>query len=316
MIDSTAVNRTTGAGSFGENALVANDSDHDGFEIAGPLEGPVIAVLGGISSSRHVTATASDPRPGWWEGFVGPEKVIDTNQFRVLSLDYRSVGRDGRPLTTHDEALGLAHALDLAGIGKVHAIVGASYGGMVALAFGAIAPQRVERLVVIGAAHESAPIATALRILQRRIVELGISSGCGYEALVIARGLAMTTYASAEEFSHRFGRAYDGEARDPSREIGDFLTLSGRTFASACTPERFLALSEALVLHCVKPEDINVPATLIAVEEDALVPIAQVRELAARIGAPYRLVEIHSRHGHDTFLQAPALIAPFVARSL
>jgi homoserine O-acetyltransferase len=316
VIDSCTANGTTATGKLATSLLLEKSSDKDLFEIVGPEEAPVVAVLGGISASRHVTRTAIDPHPGWWEEFVGPAKVIDTNRFRVLSIDYRTVGRKDWRLTTYDQALGLANALDLAGIPKVRAIVGASYGGMVALAFGAIAPQRAERLVVIGAAHESAPIATAVRILQRRIVELGISTGRSYEALVIARGLAMTTYSSAEEFSNRFGRADDDEPRDTCQEVGDFLIQSGKKFAGTCTPERFLALSQSLDLHSVRPEDIRVPATLIAVEEDALVPVTQVRELAARLAAPCRLVEIRSRHGHDTFLHAPNLIAPFVARSL
>ena len=284
-------------------------STREQFEITGPTDAPVIAVLGGISASRHVTSTTANPERGWWEEFVGPDKVIDTNRFRVLSIDFRSTGRTGRPLTTHDQALALTSALDAVGIEKLRAIVGASYGGMVALTFGAIAPQRVERLVVIGAAHESAAIATALRILQRRIVELGLSTWHGYEALVIARGLAMTTYSSAEEFGNRF----ENGSRD---DIADFLTQTGKRFADRCTPERFLALSESLDRHIVRPEEILVPTTLIAVEEDALVPIAQVRELAARISAPCELIELQSQYGHDTFLQAPELIGPFVARSL
>ncbi|MFN2602282.1 MAG: homoserine O-succinyltransferase [Gemmatimonadaceae bacterium] len=279
------------------------------FELVGPAHAPVVAVLGGISASRHVASTPSNPEPGWWEEFAGPDKAIDTNRFRILSIDYRSTRRSDRPLTTYDQALALTSALDEAGIDTLRAIVGASYGGMVALTFAAIAPQRVERLVIIGAAHESAPIATALRILQRRIVELGLSTGCGYEGLVIARGLAMTTYSSAEDFSNRF----ESSSRD---DIADFLSKAGKRFADRCAPERFLALSESLDRHSVKPEDILVPTTLIAVEEDALVPISQVRELAARIAAPCELFELQSQYGHDTFLHAPALIAPFVARSL
>lgn len=294
----------------------ANHSFRTAFETVGPADAPAVVVLGGISASRHVTATESDPRHGWWEAFVGPEKVVDTNRFRVVGMDYLSVGRRNRPLSTHDQALALAAALDRASIPKVRAIVGASYGGMVALAFGAIAPERVEHLVVIGAAHESAPLATALRILQRRIVDLGIATGKSREALVIARGLAMTSYASVEEFSNRFGELDGREASDRCDAIDAFLADSGETFASACTPQRFLALSQSLDLHKVNPADVRVPTTLIAVEQDTLVPLAQIRELATRISAPSRVIEISSRHGHDTFLNEPELLAPFVASCL
>lgn len=316
MIDSTLRDRIVPARARQPKSGPASDSSRVTFETAGQKGAPAIVVLGGISASRHVTATESDPRRGWWEEFVGPAKVIDTNRFRVLGMDYRAGGNKTRPLTTHDHARELATALDLAEIRKVRAIVGASYGGMVALAFGAIAPHRVEHLVVIGAAHKSAPLATALRILQRRIVELGIATGLAREALVIARGVAMTSYTSAEEFSHRFGEFDNREASGKCDEIDAFLRDSGEVFATACAPERFIALSEALDLHSLRPEDIRVPTTLIAVREDTLVPLAHIRELGARIGSACRLVEISSRHGHDTFLNDSALIAPFVAASL
>ena len=250
------------------------------LELVGPPGAPVIVALGGISSSRHVTSSALDPRPGWWSEFVGPRKTIDTNRFQVLGIDYCT---SSEATTTQEQAAALASALDLIAAKKVRAIVGASYGGMVALAFGALFPERVEQLVVIAAAHESAPFATALRILQRKIVELGLSTGRGGEALAIARGVAMTSYSSAQEFSERF------ECAD---EVAEFLRLAGREFTARCTPERFLTLSQSLDRHKVAPEDIRVPSTLIAVEQDALVPVDQVRELAVRIGAACKLVEI------------------------
>ena len=285
------------------------------FELVGPDTAPVVVVLGGISASRHVTSTPENPRRGWWESFVGCNKTIDTNRFRVLSIDYLAVGREGQPPTTFDQALALTAALDASGISHVRAIVGASYGGMVALAFGALAPERVGHLVVIGAAHESTALSTALRLLQRRVVELGLKTGRAHEAVVIARGLAMTTYSTAEDFSDRFDSEHQ-EALVRRRVVGDFLESSGEIFARSCTPERFLAISQSLDLHRVKPEDIQLPTTLIAVEEDALVPVSQVRELAIRLGAQCRLVELRSRYGHDTFLHAPELLAPFVSRSL
>ena len=286
------------------------------FEIVGPPNAPVVVVLGGISASKHVTSSIGDPRAGWWEDFAGPGRTIDTNRFRILSIDYREEGVSGGQLTTSDQARALAKALDSARIESVHAIVGASYGGMVALAFAAIAPVRVHRLIVIGAAHESAPIATALRLLQRRVVELGIETGRSREALVLARGIAMTTYASADEFGRRFHTVDGSDAGERGSAIGDFLGECGETFARTCTPQRFLAVSESLDSHQVRPDDIRVPTTLIAVREDTLVPVEQARYLARNLGGPCRLVELSSSQGHDTFLNAHDLIAPFVADAL
>ncbi len=286
------------------------------YEIVGPAHAPVVVVLGGISASRHVTSSNQDPRPGWWERFVGPGRTIDTNRVRVLSIDYLTPRRKGKLLSTHDQARALASALDAAEIPRVHAVVGASYGGMVALAFGEIARERVSRLIIIGAAHESSPMATALRLLQRRIVALGILSGSSEEALVVARGLALTTYSSADEFELRFGASVAGDAEERCRTIGDYLRTSGARFAETCTAERFLALAESIDLHQVDPASVRVPSTVIAVREDALVPVSQARELASRLGAPCNLVEVSSHHGHDTFLNAPELIAPAVITAL
>src|SRR5204862_1053997 len=104
------------------------------YEIVGAPGAPVIAVLGGISASRHVTSSASDPRSGWWEEVVGEGCAIDTTSFRVLSIDYLAQANGGVPVTTEDQAYALATALDELGIDCLHAVVGASYGGMVALA--------------------------------------------------------------------------------------------------------------------------------------------------------------------------------------
>src|SRR5256714_2801179 len=147
------------------------------YEITGAAGCPVVAVLGGISATRHVTSSASDQRPGWWDDVVGEDRAIDTRRFRVLSIDYRWHPAGASPITTEDQARALGAALDHAGVERLHAVIGASYGGMVALAFGAAFPNRAERLVVIGAAHESDPMATALRHLQRRVVELAAAVG-------------------------------------------------------------------------------------------------------------------------------------------
>ena len=60
------------------------------------------------------------------------------------------------------------------------------------------------------------------------------------------------------------------------------------------------------------PEEVTIPTTVIAVSSDRLVPVAQSRELARRLGGPSQLIEIDSWLGHDAFLGDYARIAPFV----
>ena len=278
------------------------------YEIQGPRGAPVVAVLGGISASRHVASSLSNPDAGWWEDVVGPGRQIDTTEFRIISIDYLTHSTSGDSVTTHDQAAALAAALDQVGIARIHAVVGASYGGMVALAFGAAFPDRVGRLIVISAAHESDPMATALRHLQRRVVALGSAVGRERDGLAIARGIAMTSYLTPSYFEERIGGGGGGggcdrrDARTVEDRIGTYLRDRGEHFADRWTSEKYNALSLSLDLHCVRPEEISVPTTIFAVSSDRLVPVAQSRELARRLGAPSQLIELDSRFGHDAFL--------------
>src|SRR6476620_901780 len=105
---------------------------------------------------------------------------------------------------------------------------------MVALAFAELFSERLERLVVISAAHESHGMTTALRTLQRRVVELGLDTGSVDNAMSIARGVAMTTYRSAAEFAERFSsvplRTTPSDARF---EVDEYLRACGERFAAA-----------------------------------------------------------------------------------
>jgi len=271
------------------------------FEISGPPGAPVVVALGGITAHRHVCATESDSSPGWWDTIAGRGRVLDTKRWRVFGVDFIDAGSDERGLpanvvTTHDQADAIAAALDCVGIERVHALIGASYGGMVALAFAERHAERVERLVVISAAHRSSPLTTARRIIQRRVVELGIASGNVTESLVIARALAMTTYRSAEDF----------ERREDLGGIAAYLDHHGRKFAAHFAPERFLALSLSADLHSVDPRAIRAATTLVAAANDQVVPRDDLEELARLLGAP--IVDLPGTHGHDAFLTEPVAL--------
>ncbi len=301
-----------------------------GHEVTGPAGAPVVVVLGGVSSTRHVTPTPDAPEPGWWDSVVGPSAAIDTGAWRVVGVDHLDGGSDarGRParvVTTHDQADAVAAALDEIGVARVHAIVGASYGGMVALAFGERYPERVGRLVVVSAAHESHAMSTAHRVLQRRVVELGLDVGRGAEALAIARGFAMTTYRTALEFEERFGAAHRSRASagadahgDPAPEfpVGEYLAHVGAKYAALTSPARFLALSLSADLHRVDPAAVRTPTVLVASEGDALVPESQTEELAARLAGPVRLERMATRYGHDAFLTEPAKVGRILTAAL
>ncbi len=292
-----------------------------GWRMTGPTSAPIVVALGGISGHRTVF-TLDRGRIGWWSDIVGPDLALPSDRFRILAFDY--LGGSGETtgpshgewfpaVSTHDQAELLRRLLDHLNIDSLFAIVGASYGGMVAMAFAQNYPERVARLVVVSAADRAHPMATAWRSLQRRIVRLGLDSSRPEAGLELARGLAMTTYRSPNEFAARFSV----EPREINGRfvfaVEEYLMARGEHYAKRFQPDGFLILSESIDLHRIDASQIRVPVTAIAVREDQLVPIADMRALCARLPQA-ELLEMSSIYGHDAFLKEcgklKALFAP------
>jgi homoserine O-acetyltransferase len=281
-----------------------------GWRLHGARDAPVIVALGGISAHRRVFDLES-PKQGWWHEIAGAARALDCTRVRILGIDF--LGGSGSStgpipgsafpsLSSRDQAEALRRLLDHLQIPRLRAIVGASYGGMVALSFAAACSERVEQLLVISAADRAHPMATAWRCVQRRIVRAAIAAGRPGEGLEMARALAMTTYRSPEEFAARFAHPPRLEAGLHVFPVEDYLFARGRDFAARYRPESFLCLSESIDLHAVDAARIDCPTIAVAVREDLLVPIGDMRALVARLPNA-QLREISSPHGHDAFLK-------------
>ncbi len=287
------------------------------YEVLGPAPAPATVVLGGISAGRHLAPTAADPARGWWPGVVGEGGALDPARHRLVGIDYlggRSRAGLLRPVTTHDQARAVAAVLDDLGIAAA-SLVGASYGGMVALAFAELFPERVARLAVLCAAHRTHPMATALRALQRSAASLGAASGRPACGVALARALAMTTYRSAQEFEERFDSAplTPGEpGKSPARfPVEEYLDARGADFVRRFDADRFLTLSESIDLHRTRPASLPPHALLVSFDSDFLVPPWLMEELAAESGsaAAPRHVTLPSPYGHDAFLKEAAPVS-------
>lgn len=294
------------------------------WRLTGPANAPVVAALGGISAGRAVAD--ANGQQGWWRDIIGEGAALDTRQYQVLGLDFlggsadstgpRAGQQDFPAIASQDQAQALLHVLDHLGIDQLAGIIGASYGGMVALAFAQRWPQRVAHIVVISAAHRSNALATGWRSVQRATVRFALNQGAGPEGLRLARALAMTTYRSATEFAQRFGgrpQRVDGRFQFP---IESYLLARGDAYAEQYLPESFLCLSESIDLHEVQPEAITVPVSLVAVVEDQLVTLADMRQLEHGYAGPARLYELSSLYGHDAFLKETQALGAIFQQAL
>ncbi len=256
--------------------------------VFGPPDAPPLLVLGGISATSDLA---------WWSDIVGPRRPIDSTRYRIISADW---SLDSQVTTTH-QASRLLDTLDTLGVSRLHTTIGCSYGGMVALALGELAPHRVGQLVVFGATHRPHPLATAWRWVQRQVADLGEGG------LALARALAMTTYRSDRELDARF-------ADDPEALV-DWLEHHGRRFTERFTVESFTALSGAIDRHRVTPEAITAPTTVVGFDTDLLAPPWLVAELVQRLPRAHR-VEITTPYGHDAFLKETAAVGRVLGHTL
>ena len=119
---------------------------------------------------------------------VGPDKPIDTDRYFVVCINslgscFGSTGpasinpeterpyRLDFPTLCLEDIARAGHAVvEALGIERLHAVVGASMGGMTALAFAMLYPDAAGGLVSISSACRSLPFSIAIRSLQREMI--------------------------------------------------------------------------------------------------------------------------------------------------
>jgi len=128
-------------------------------------------------------------------------------------------------ISIRDNVRAQARLLDSLGIVSLRLAIGGSIGGMQALDWAILFPDRVRRAVIIGVAPLSA-MGLALNHLQRQAIQgdpnwqggnylSDLSQGQPRRGLALARQIAMLSYKSAQLFEERFGRNPNRNGEDP-----------------------------------------------------------------------------------------------------
>lgn len=287
------------------------------YELVGAADAPVVFVAGGISAHRHVAAHAADATPGWAEGLLEAGSTLDPARRRILAFDY--VGADGTldaPIDTADQADAVALLLDALGIDVLEAFVGYSYGALVGLQLALRHPARLGRLVVAGGTHRAHPYAAAWRALQRKAVALGQLQCADEQGLSLARQFAMLSYRTPEEFDARFDDTATIEGGRVRVAAEEYLDAAGARFVARIPAVAWLRLSESIDLHRIDPAQVRIPTTVIALEGDRIVPLADAVALVEGLGLHGKLRVLRSQYGHDAFLKEPARIDALLASAL
>ncbi len=306
-----------------------------------------ILLFTGLSPSAHAASSEEDPSTGWWEQMVGDSKPIDTTKYFVICVNSLGscFGSTGAASINPDtgQIYGLSFPVltieDIAAAGqevvksleilKLHAVVGASMGGMTALAYTILFPEVADALVSISGSSRAAPFAIAMRSLQREIIRSDPAWKDGnYNrnnepamGMRLARKLGMLTYRSSSEFEQRFGRELIPEERQTGTpfgldfEIESYLEAHANKFIGTFDANCYLYLSRAMDIFDIADHGGSVEhglrqvgakrALIIGVNSDLLFPIEHQQRIAEGLSQGSRSVEFHaldSIQGHDAFL--------------
>ena len=349
------------------------DSPRIAYETWGelsPAGDNAVLLFTGLSPSAHAASSPDDPSSGWWEDMVGADKPIDTTRYYVICVNslgscFGSTGpatvnpATGQPYRLDFPVLALedvAHAghavVESLGIDRLHAVVGASMGGMTALAYAVAYGEHTDGVLLISSAARCLPFSIALRSLQRELIRTDPAWADGQYpfdeppivGMRLARKLGMVTYRSAAEWAVRFGReratddvAVAGSDRSPTAdgaggrfgidfEVESYLEAHANKFIGAFDANCYLYLSRAMDLFDVADHGGSVAAGLqrvrakralvIGVESDFLFPPQQQREIADGLRAGVADVDfklLPSIQGHDSFLVDMDRFRPAVA---
>ena len=302
-----------------------------------------ILVTTGLSASSHARSHDENPEPGWWEPMIGPGLAIDTDRHFVICSNvlggcFGSTGaasahpaREGvwgldfPMLTIWDMVRAQTRLLDHLGVRCLDTVIGASMGGMQALAFAAQHPTRTRRAVSISAPGRSYPLSISLRFVQRQAVmrdpawnEGRYHEGEGPQSgFHLARQIGTITYRSGPEWDRRFARERIEESEpsfDQDFQVESYLVHQGDRFVGSFDANSYLYLSKAMDLFDLGDSAesyddgvarIHARTLLIGVTTDLLFPIHQTEEVARILrewGRDCRFIRLDSVYGHDAFL--------------
>jgi len=315
-----------------------------------------VLVLHALTGDSHATGPPGPGHPGagWWSGLIGPGRAIDTDRWFVLCPNVlggcqgttgpASVAPDGRRygsrfpvITIRDQVQVEAALADALGIRRWAAVIGGSMGGMRALEWSVMHPERVERSVAIAVGAAATAEQIALCSLQVRTIRADPYFGGGdyYDqpvgpgaGLALARGIGQVSYRTAGELEARFGRLPQGEEqplKGGRYAVESYLEHHGEKLLRRFDANSYVVLSEAMNHHDVGRGRGGIAAALagvrartivIGISSDRLYHLTSQEELARLLPERPEVHVVQSEVGHDGFLVEVEAMGPLVAAAL
>ena len=307
-----------------------------------------VLICHALNASHHVAGVYADAPDdlGWWDNMIGPGKPLDTDHFFVIGINnlgscFGSTGpmhtnpETGKPygadfpvVTVEDWVNAQARLADVLGITQFAAVMGGSLGGMQALSWSTMFPDRLRHCVVIA----STPKLSAQNIAFNDVARQAIVSDPDFHGgdfyahgvvpksgLRVARMVGHITYLSNDDMAEKFGRDLKSDDYQfgfgVDFEIESYLRYQGDKFSSYFDANTYLLITKALdyfdparrydgnltqALHMTKAQFLVISFTT-----DWRFSPERSREIVRALISNRRRVtyaEIDAPHGHDAFL--------------
>ena len=332
-----------------------------------------ILVFHALSGSHHIAGhTAEVPDVGarwneecyvgWWDRFVGPGKAVDTDRFFVVCANYLggcygSTGpssvnpKTGRPygasfphVRAADVVDSQVHLLDHLGIEKLHAVIGASLGGLMCMSLATRYPERVGIVIPIAASLDVSPLQRIHNFEQICAIEQDphFRGGDYYDGSAPERGLSLArmishkAYVSLHTMENRARREVQSGDSDFSwypmaDPLESYMMHQGRKFL-----DRFDANSYVRIVDMWQRFDLLAEAgassmyalfsrcrqqtyLIFSIDSDVCFYPHQQEEMARALKdaqVDNMRITVHSEKGHDSFLLEPELFTPHLSHAL
>ena len=306
-----------------------------------------VLVCHALSGDQYVASTHPlTGKPGWWHILVGPGRPLDPDRFFIICANVlggcmgttgpASVNPEtGKPygltfpvITIADMVRAQAMLLDHLGIPDLFCVIGGSMGGMQALQWAAMYPERVYTAIPIACAARHSAQNIAFHEVGRQAImadpewragEYSLHSTTPRAGLAVARMAAHITYLSEAALRRKFGRKLQNRSAftygfDADFEVESYLRHQGITFVERFDANSYLYITRAMDYFDMSADhgalanvfaNTKVRFCLVSFTSDWLFTTWEMREIVHAlnaVAADVSFVEIETDKGHDAFL--------------
>lgn len=321
------------------------------FQMYGELNNDktnAILVCHGLTGDQY--AASQHPvtgKAGWWQEMIGPDKPIDTNRYCVIATNVigscmGSFGpktinpSTGQPyaldfpvVTIFDMVRAQALLLDALGVDRLFAVIGGSMGGMQALAWASLYPERMDAVMPIATSAKHSAQNIAFHEIGRQAIMADPQwQGGEYlkhntypsKGLAVARMTAHVTYLSESALAQKFGRHLQDKKQvgfgfDADFQVESYLRYQGRNFVNRFDPNAYLYITRAMDYFDLAAQaggnlsaafqGLQARVCVISFSSDWCFPTAESRTIVRAlnaVGANVSFAQVQTDKGHDAFL--------------